>query len=115
MPAAPPDAVSDRLARRQIPDPGTELAASEADLSGAFTGRVRQVRAVIHDEDQLRVAQVPSNLKNLNEVPDPADQARLAELLVASALPDRHRRAGTVAGGGTAHTWAVGDHAVTDG
>jgi SAM-dependent methyltransferase len=112
--AAEPVSGSHLSARRQIPDPSSELAFVEATLATWFTGRTRQQTAVITDEDLLRIARVPSNLKNLNEVPDLARRTRLVELLVRAGLPHVHRRAGAGRSDrtGVDLTWAVGEHTV---
>jgi hypothetical protein len=90
--AVEPDVDTDLIARRQIPDPSTELAAIGRGHEGLFGGTIRRSTSIIDDADLIRLAMVPSNLKNLNEVVGDERRSRLVELLARAALPGLHAR-----------------------
>lgn len=81
---------SELAARRQIPSPPTSVAGIEAAHAGLFVGGMRASTSVMDDADLLRLATVPSNLKNLGEMPDLLLRAELAELLARASLPGLH-------------------------
>lgn len=108
--SAPEPTEDSRLtASRQIPSEPTSRLALDADLSECFYGEVQYCEAPIFPADFLRVASVPSNLRNLIEVPDQEDRRQLSQLLGRCAIQALECRLGP-GDSGWQLTWNLGAH-----
>jgi SAM-dependent methyltransferase len=87
---AEPSDGSELAARRQIPNPATTVTDIQSAHAGLFRGDMRPSTSTVSDDDLLRLALVPSNLKNIGELADRQLCAELVELLARAALPGLH-------------------------
>jgi SAM-dependent methyltransferase len=104
-----PSEETERAARRQIPDPSTVLADVEAAHAGLFHGGVHRETSTVADDDLLRLALVPSNLRNVGEMADRDLCSELVGLLARASLPGLH--AATASPGSTFPlSWIHGEY-----